>query len=130
MKLTFPLATVISYGPDDRTVTQLAVGIIPSERSEDVSAFACWDGPNVTINETVAGEIYAFMKSHNVQTVATVLFTMGCPHNEGVEYPAGGECPTCTFWKGKQSPDDARRWRKLKGLRIEKLGFQPRFWSM
>jgi len=27
---------------------------------------------------------------------------IGCPHEEGIDYPLGEDCPFCPFWKGKQ----------------------------
>jgi hypothetical protein len=27
---------------------------------------------------------------------------MGCPHEEGLDFPVGEDCPFCPFWKGKQ----------------------------
>lgn len=27
---------------------------------------------------------------------------MGCPHEEGEDFPVGENCPFCPFWKGKQ----------------------------
>ena len=27
---------------------------------------------------------------------------MGCPHEEGEDFPAGGDCPFCPWWKGKR----------------------------
>ena len=27
---------------------------------------------------------------------------MGCPHEEGKDFPKGGDCPFCPYWKGKQ----------------------------
>jgi hypothetical protein len=27
---------------------------------------------------------------------------MGCPHEEGEDFPEGGDCPFRPFWRGKQ----------------------------
>ena len=27
---------------------------------------------------------------------------MGCPHEEGEDFPDGEDCPFCPFWAGKQ----------------------------
>lgn len=32
---------------------------------------------------------------------------IGCPHEEGEDFPSGEDCPFCPFWKGKQG--SARR---------------------
>src|SRR5438270_621056 len=36
------------------------------------------------------------------QTVAMSEGNLGCPHEEGEDFPLGGDCPFCPFWKGKQ----------------------------
>ena len=36
---------------------------------------------------------------------------VGCPHEEGIDFPLGGDCPLCPFWNGKQGP--AARGRLL-----------------
>jgi hypothetical protein len=32
---------------------------------------------------------------------------IGCPHEEGIDYPLGSTCPLCPFWKDKD------RWTGL-----------------
>jgi len=27
---------------------------------------------------------------------------IGCPHEEGIDFPVGEGCPYCPFWRGKQ----------------------------
>jgi hypothetical protein len=26
---------------------------------------------------------------------------IGCPHEEGIDYPEGESCPQCPFWEGR-----------------------------
>ena len=33
---------------------------------------------------------------------------MGCPREEGEDFPMGGDCPFCPFWKGKTREWDQR----------------------
>ena len=125
----YPLATVTPYGPDDRTVTKLAVGILPTETQMEVTALERWVATDVATNEAIAREIYSFMKAHGVKTVATATAVMGCPHEEAEDFPDGGHCPICPFWRGKQgSGTDDSRWDRLESLRVEKLGLYYRFW--
>jgi MFS family permease len=42
-----------------------------------------------------------------VRSVAMVDRIIGCPHEEGVDYPEGEECPECPFWRGKDRFDHA-----------------------
>jgi hypothetical protein len=29
---------------------------------------------------------------------------LGCPHEEGIDYPEGEACPACPFWAGRERP--------------------------
>ena len=133
-KVTYPLGTVIPYGPDDRTVTKLAASVVPSDRASDeqdveATLSESWVGTKVASDEKVAREIYRFFRAHNVKTVITATAILGCPHEEGEDFPHGEDCPFCPFWKGKQgSGTDDSRWDALHRVRRERLGFDYRFW--
>ena len=43
-----------------------------------------------------------FFLQHGVRQVAMTEGNMGCPHEEGEDFPVGGDCPFCPFWTGKQ----------------------------
>ena len=125
----YPVATVIPYGPDDKTVTKLVVGILPTEQAETAAPVQRWVATDVADSEDVARQMYAFMKAHRVKTVVTSTVVMGCPHEEGKDFPDGGHCPFCPFWRGKQgSATDDERWDRLETVRVERLGFHYRFW--
>jgi len=32
---------------------------------------------------------------------------IGCPHEEGLDFPEGEDCPFCPFWKGKQGSNES-----------------------
>jgi len=129
-KVKYPLATVAPYGPDDETVTKIAIGIVPDATTNDVIDLERWVGTNVANDTKVAKKMYAFMRSHGVKTVMTPAVMMGCPHEEGEDFPEGRDCPFCPFWKGVQGSgeNDEARWKNLKSARIERLGLSYRFW--
>jgi hypothetical protein len=43
-----------------------------------------------------------FFLRHGVRQVAVSRGNLGCPHEEGEDFPHGEDCPFCPFWKGKQ----------------------------
>jgi len=43
-----------------------------------------------------------FFLQYGVKSVAISEGNMGCPHEEGLDFPHGEDCPFCPFWKGKQ----------------------------
>ena len=99
----FPVGTVAYYGPDDKTTTKIAAGVVAREDAEPV--MQRWIGDeNIRTDEKVAAEIKRFFARHGVKTVVSTDIVIGCPHEEGIDFPLGQDCPLCPFWKGKQGP--------------------------
>ena len=98
----YPLATIAPYGPTNRQATKLVVGVFPKEQKEP-SALRKWTVASGDIREDKAinDEVVAFLKEHNVAHAAFADRILGCPHEEGIDYPAGGPCPFCPFWAGR-----------------------------
>jgi hypothetical protein len=96
----FPIGTVALYGPDDKTTTKIAAAVILHEGGEPI--LKRWVGTNVTTNPKVQKEIQEFFQQYGVQSVAMSEGNMGCPHEEGEDFPLGEDCPFCPFWRGKQ----------------------------
>jgi hypothetical protein len=94
------MATVAYYGPDDQTVTKIAVGIIESEDAEPI--MERWYGEGVATDPKVQVQIAGFIEAHGAKTTAMTDGVLGCPHEEGIDFPEGQECPYCPFWYGKQ----------------------------
>jgi len=97
----FPMATVAYYGPDDKTATKVVVGIIMEPGGECVD-IKRWVRRDLKTNLTVMKEIQEFISQHPVKSVVVSEGILGCPHEEGLDFPMGGDCPMCPFWKGKQ----------------------------
>jgi hypothetical protein len=96
----YPVGTVAYYGPDDKTVTKVVAGIVASEEAEPI--IQRWLGPKVSTDPKVLAEMAVFFGSHGVHRVAVTDGLLGCPHEEGIDFPEGQECPFCPFWRGKQ----------------------------
>ena len=97
----YPVGTVAYYGPDDKTITKIAVGIIRGDNQE-CSEMRRWAGSDVTHDRKAQQEISDFLKHHRVKTTIITKGPIGCIHEEGPDYPVGEECPFCPFWNGKQ----------------------------
>ena len=41
------------------------------------------------------------MREHGVRSVVMPERIIGCPHEEGIDYPEGQACPQCDFWRGR-----------------------------
>ena len=96
----FPIGTVALYGPDDKVTTKIAAGVIIAEGAEPI--MERWVGMGVKDNPKVREELKAFFATHGVKSVVACDGNMGCPHEEGEDFPEGEDCPFCPFWKGKQ----------------------------
>ncbi len=96
----YPMGTVALYGPDDRTTTKIAAGVIVHATAEPI--VQRWVSTNIMHNAKVQKEIQDFFTQHGVKAVVMTDGNMGCPHEEGLDFPEGEDCPFCPFWKGKQ----------------------------
>jgi hypothetical protein len=96
----FPVGTVALYGPDDKTTTKIAASVFKREGAEPI--LKRWVGSNVKNNSKVRREIQEFFDEHSVRSVVATDKNMGCPHEEGEDFPTGEDCPFCPWWKGKQ----------------------------
>ncbi len=96
----YPIGTVALYGPDDKTTTKIAAGVILHDGAEAI--IKRWVATDVTTNPKVQQELKDFFHQHGVKSVVASDRNMGCPHEEGEDFPEGQDCPFCPFWKGKQ----------------------------
>jgi hypothetical protein len=95
----YPVGTTAYYGPDNRQASKVAVGIVPAPESE-VTEMRRWfaETGDVRTDETVLAEIVTFLREQAVLSVALTEGLLGCPHEEGIDYPMGEVCPECPYW--------------------------------
>jgi hypothetical protein len=104
----FPIGTVAWYGPDDKTTTKIAASVILREGASPI--LQRWHGEDLATDGNVSSEIKQFFAKHGVKTVGAANRNLGCPHEEGVDFSVGNECPFCPFWKGKQGIGRRTEW--------------------
>ncbi len=95
----YPVATVAFYGPDDTHATKVAVGIVAAEGAQ-AEALERWfaEDRDVRSDPAIGRAILDFIQRHGVKSVVMADRIIGCPHEEGVDYPDGQACPRCPFW--------------------------------
>ena len=95
----YPVATVAFYGPDNTRASKVAVGIVASEGAA-ADPLERWfsEDEDVRKDPVVGGKILEFTQQHGVKTVVVTDGIIGCPHEEGIDYPDGEVCPACPFW--------------------------------
>ena len=93
-----PIATIAYYGPDNETATKVAVGIV--DKNDEVVSLRRWPvkSIDVRIDRMINQEILSFLKQQNVRSVVIAGKIIGCPHEEGTDYPEGSTCPECPYW--------------------------------
>jgi hypothetical protein len=101
----YPIGTVAFYGPDAWHATKAAVGIVHRE-GEKVREMEKWISrvSDVRDDATIGGQILTFLQQHAVRSVAMHPDILGCPHEEGIDYPTGAPCPQCPYWAGRERP--------------------------
>ena len=98
----YPVATIAFYGPTDARATKVAVGIVSADGA-DPDVLERWysEEEDVRFSSTIAQEIVAFIKKHGAKSSVMTDRIIGCPHEEGIDYPEGEVCPNCPFWAGR-----------------------------
>jgi hypothetical protein len=88
----YPIGTVAFYGPDNRRASKVVVGVV-DRRDADAADLRKWFAEDVRSAPSINEEMVAFLREHGVQTVSMVDGIIGCPNEEGIDYPDGGTCP-------------------------------------
>jgi len=98
----YPVATVAFYGPDNTRASKVAVGIIRNE-GEHCSEMKRWTSEvtDVRHDESIGAQVIDFIDSAGARSVVVTDGIIGCPHEEGVDYPNGEQCPACPFWHNR-----------------------------
>lgn len=101
----YPVGTVAFYGPDSVRATKVAVGVVHREGG-DVREMEKWisEVSDVRDDDSIGQQVLAFLQKHSVHTVVLGPGILGCPHEEGIDYPEGTSCPRCPYWAGRKRP--------------------------
>jgi hypothetical protein len=98
----YPIATIAFYGPTADFASKVAVSVFRTEGGEpEVLERFFSEGTDVRSDEGVGERVLSVIQSHGVQSVAMTDSIIGCPHEEGIDYPEGTSCPQCPFWAGR-----------------------------
>lgn len=104
----YPIGTVAFYGPDDETATKVVAGIQESEDAEP-SVLKKWfsEDLDARIDPRIGREVKKFLRRLDARSVVVTRGIIGCPHEEGIDYPTGESCPECPYWEGRD------RWENV-----------------
>jgi hypothetical protein len=96
----YPLATIAAYGPDNTVATKLVVSVIERPGQRGPAAMRTWTTQAVDVRHdpTIAADVAEFLRESGVRHSTAADRIIGCPHQEGIDYPMGRPCPRCSFW--------------------------------
>lgn len=98
----YPIGTVAFYGPTPHLATKIAAAVIPDEQGEpDLLERWFSDGTDIRQDSLIGEKVSGFLRQHKVRSVVVADGILGCPHEEGVDYPEGKSCPKCPYWAGR-----------------------------
>jgi hypothetical protein len=98
----YPLMTVGLYGPTASRATKLVVSVFISEKdSPDILERWFSEDRDVRDNIELLEKILEFQQKHKAKSLAMPDGIIGCPHEEGIDYPEGKSCPQCPYWAGR-----------------------------
>ena len=99
----YPVATLAFYGPDDKLATKVVVSVFLRENSDPDFLKRWLSTGNIDVRQDldIGEQILAFLKPHAPRSTVMADGIIGCPHEEGVDYPEGRSCPQCPYWAGR-----------------------------
>jgi hypothetical protein len=104
-----PLATIAFYGPDRETATKVAVAVFTRDDTEP-DQLKRWYSHQGDLREdqAIGQEVVDFLETVGVRSVVLSDGVIGCPHEEGPDYPEGESCPQCPYWASRDRWTDER----------------------
>ncbi len=97
----YPVATIAFYGPTSNVASKLVCSIIKHDGAEPDPMKKWFSKSDIRKSEKTLKEVLAFIEEHNAKTVGMFDSIIGCPHEEGIDYPEGESCPECKYWQGR-----------------------------
>ncbi|MFM8689815.1 MAG: hypothetical protein ACKODF_01370 [Candidatus Limnocylindrus sp.] len=96
------MASIAFYGPTNALARKVVVGITAAEGSA-VEPLERWYSPDQDArkNPEIMKTVLHFLEANGVKSVVMPDRLLGCPHEEGTDYPEGEPCPHCPYWRNR-----------------------------
>lgn len=104
----YPVATIAYYGPTNTQATKVVCSMFANETAEPEPMKKWFSKTEIRKSERTTGEILQFIAENNAKTVAMTDGILGCPHEEGTDYPDGGHCSACHYWRNRDRFGEAK----------------------
>jgi len=78
------------------------VGILRRAGQNEPNPMRSWstDAGDVRNDPVIAAELGDWLRCQGIKDTVSYDRIIGCPHEEGIDYPLGRTCPKCPFWAG------------------------------
>jgi len=99
----YPVATLAFYGPTDKLATKVVASIIVAENQppDPLRRWFSDGGLDARLDPEIGDQVLAFLAVHSPRSTVVADRIIGCPHEEGIDYPEGTSCPQCPYWAGR-----------------------------
>lgn len=97
----YPIATISFYGPTNLTASKLVCAVFAFDGADAELMKKWFSTSDIRKSDKTIGEVLAFIEENGAKSVSTIDGIIGCPHEEGIDYPSGELCPECNYWKGR-----------------------------
>ncbi len=97
---SYPIATIALYGPTATLATKIA-SVFSRQDAEPVLERWYSEAGDIRQDAAIENLILQFLREHDARSVAITDRIIGCPHEEGIDYPDGASCPQCPYWAGR-----------------------------
>jgi hypothetical protein len=98
----YPVATIAFYGPDNVRASKVVLGVFLQEGGEPAVLERLFQKEDdVPQDPAIGQQMLDLLRQHSVRSVVITDGIIGCPHEEGIDYPEGKSCPQCPYWAGR-----------------------------
>lgn len=99
----YPIGTIAYYGPDASSASKVVAAVFKTDEVEEAEPMKKWfdDQGDLREDPEVTRQIVEFFRENGVMRVAELPRIIGCPHEEGIDYPVGQSCPHCPYWENR-----------------------------
>ena len=87
----------------DKLATKVVVSVIFTESNEPdvLNRWFSQGDLDVRYDLAIGEQILAFLKPYAPRSTVVTDRIIGCPLEEGTDYPEGASCPQCPYWAGR-----------------------------
>ncbi len=94
------VVTISLYGKNDQVASKLVATTLHmgSKKIKEMKKWYSDTEEDIREIPEVVKELAAFVGKWNPKIVSSLDKIIGCPHEEGIDYPENESCPECPFW--------------------------------